>query len=282
MPYPNVFQAMIGQTHYLWSPDPPEVVSLRLSDHYRTAGMVEDDHSFSLTFEVAGRRNSWRPSLKGRMRRAAGGTLVEVRYPMHPFVMLFTAVHGMFLLGISWLMGLAAYSWDLRAARELMKEATGATLENEEAEAKAAGHEVADPTSPGADANAPLSFDARSDMDEARFTVRGRDGSRTTVVVSSAGLALHRDGQTLSVDWNDLERVDLKENEHSVDLWLQTRSGDRFAPIGGHGEADRLWLATYLESRNRVWSQGEDERAKNDAERKRLAAVRNTQKQGPS
>ncbi|MEZ4316702.1 MAG: hypothetical protein R3F61_04345 [Myxococcota bacterium] len=279
MGYPSVFEALAGRSHYLWVPAPPRVVSMRLSEHPNLLGMVEDDH-FHCTFQKSG-RNSWRPSLKGTLTEANGGTLIEVSYPMSVFVLLFTLVHGMFLFGISWLMGLGAYWMDLKHARAVMLEASGATLENEEAQAHANGGEVADPTSAGADSAAPFSFQARSSMDAVTFSLKGVHGSRTALKVSSAGIEARRgDDAELVVDWNDLLRVDLYETtpgDPGIELLLETTDGPKYVPIGGHPADDQLWMATYLGARNERWSDDEAQRAHTEAERQRLAAVRQSQ-----
>ncbi len=280
---PSLQQTFNGAVHAFWSPDPPNVVAENLELHPRFSGSVAED-GFSLRINRGRKgKNSWRPTVKGSIRAAAGGTLVEAKLAMHPFVLVFTLVHGMLLLGIAWIMAFFAYRSGVEEARTLLTEAVNAQHLDDAARAKAGEHEVADPESPGAALDPPLSFATRSSMHEARLVVKSSLGERTTLVVRQAALTIARGDKSLTLDWNDIRGVELQDfhpddPDRGDELVLETPSGPRYVPVGGHPPADQQWLARFLSSRNARWSEAEADRLRGDADRQRLAAMQSTER----
>ncbi|MCB9693633.1 MAG: hypothetical protein H6736_17610 [Alphaproteobacteria bacterium] len=264
MSHPSTPSAIIGATHVFWTPTPIREVEDALTiDPFDVK--LDETGAFQGTFRRGSTRNSWRPQLRGHVHAVAGGTLVEVQLPMHPLVLAFTALHGMFMLGISWLIGFGAYHFDLVHVRGLLRDTLGATLEGDAALVEAQEHPVADPASPGADTGAPFSLRVRTDREHARFVLKGPDRPRT-VAVSAAGVSVAR-GRP--VDWNDLRSVHASPGV----LVLDTLAGPVEVPCSGTPEADVRWLVAYLEARNARYSDDPEARARNEAARRQLASV---------
>lgn len=266
MSHPSAPNAALGAVHHFWTPLSPDEVRDALSEHPHLLLRLADDRTFSGTFLRPGVKNSWRPTVAGSLRPAAGGTWVQVRLKMHVLVVLFTVLHGIPFLGLTWLIGLGAYAWDLGYIRPLLQETTQSTHVGLDARRKVSEHEVSDPTQPGADANAPLALQARASERSVRFAVRGRRGTNV-IEVGPRGLMLPN-GAVL--DWNDLETVDVVEEE----LAVLTSDRAMRVDLAGNTPADRLWLATYLDSRNRRWSETEAQRRLTKADRERLSGMR--------
>ena len=99
---PGLQDTFRGTPHVMWTPLTPDQVAERLQSNETLLGHVHTE-GFSLRVRTR-RRNSWRPRIEGKVRAAAGGSLIEVSLQMHPFVAVFTLVHGLILLGIAWIM----------------------------------------------------------------------------------------------------------------------------------------------------------------------------------
>jgi len=262
----------MGATHYLWSPLSPELVERGLDEASQLTGVVGEEGQFKLKYSPSS-RNSWSPRVVGRLYAAAGGTLIEATYPLHPVIVIFSFVHGMMLFGLSWMIAYFAYRSALNAAREEVELATGATLFDLQARQRASEHPVSDPTTPGAATGAPLSFHVATSMDAARFTLEAASGKRSRLAVQSAGVEVGGTERGL-VDWNDLLEVELVEEPPENHILLRTRDQPLRIAVGGHPEADQLWLVCYLSARNARWSEAEADRERSEAERAQLSAMR--------
>lgn len=261
---PSAFDALRGAVHRYWVPTAPEEVMRRLDRHPHLQGDTGPER-LDLTFTRSNSRNSWRPRIRGTMQSAAGGTLVEVTYPLNLFVAVFTFVHGLALLGISWVIGFLAYRWDLLHGRQLFEDALGATHVQAAALEMAALHDVANPRSPGAAADAPLSFDVRTSTTDAVFTLRGADRT-LRLTVSQRGIELR--GRQLS--WDQLLDVDAAAGV----LSLATATDPLLVSIEEHPAADQAWLVDYLRARDERWTSSADERDESLRAQQQLAGLR--------
>lgn len=72
-------------------------------------------------------RNSWRPSAEGKLVAAGGITLAQVTMQVQPWVRVFTMVHAVFFLGLTWVMGVLAFSFEADKLRRTLDEAMDGT-----------------------------------------------------------------------------------------------------------------------------------------------------------
>lgn len=270
------FYPLLRTTWVCWTPLPLEDALRRLEGAVgdgRMTGTIEVE-TFALQHRVPGVRNSWRPRLHGTLIPSNGGTRVEVKLSVHPFVAVFTFLHGLFLLGLSWLLGIGAFSWEVGKATAALTEVLEATAVGEEA--VAAALPVADPTEPGAEARAPYRLRAESSPDGARFRVPGpRLWSRTIDLEASAtGVTLDVSGPPLFLPWDQLSGCDLAVGDGGAALvFLGEGRSERHREPTGLSEADALWLATWLDAQARRRALPERDARARDAERARLAAL---------
>lgn len=69
------------------------------------------------------RRNSWRPIAVGKFVSVGTFTRVEVTVDVNPVVRIFTVVHACLFLGLSWIMGVWAFSLELDRLRAALDRA---------------------------------------------------------------------------------------------------------------------------------------------------------------
>ena len=227
---------------------------------------------FSLT-HTSSTRNSWRPHARGSLSAHAGGTLAEVTLAVHPFVAAFTLLHGMLLFGISWLMGIAAFSWEVGTARDLIVDTIGATAVGEQA---LDALPTSDPAEPGSESRAPYRLGARASGEGVLFRVPGRsrfglEPPRTAVEIDARGLSVAGKQH----DWEAFRRCNIDSEGSSRVLILLDASGaelDRL-PCEGLSERDALWLACYLEAQAKRFTLPPEERLRQDNERAKLAGL---------
>lgn len=243
-----------------WTPLPPDEVRGRL-DQVFLRSQLKDDDTFWVTVSVSG-RNSWRPWIEGEIAAANGGTLIEVTYPTHLLVVAFTLLHGIPFLGLSWLIGIAAYLWGVGQVKPPFVEQLDITLEGEEARRHASAQAVADPESEGAAGAAPVVFRAEAGVDGASFRLAA---GRLTV----RGGGIQVGGEDLR--WDDVRFV----SGRGTQLVVVREDGDLVELDCGKAEPDEVkWLATYLQARNRRWTTPEERReaeAKARAQLERMA-----------
>jgi hypothetical protein len=224
------------------APGTPEEVEARLQaaiEARELLGKVGGGR-FSLTAPVRGRKNSWRPVLTGRLTPAGDHTWIEVDASVHPFVLVFTLVHGMMLLGIAWVMGLLAFSWEVPGAFETLARSAGAF--DASLDELLAKQELPAPFEPGAELRAPWSLRAEPRDGEVSFTLRGpaRMGRRRRrkLVVGPSGLQVDRE----RVAWGELRGV--RAGAGALVVELANRKLRILAP--DHPERDLTWLADFL------------------------------------
>lgn len=68
-------------------------------------------------------RNSWRPILTGTLTPEGSSTHVKIEAAVHPAVLIFTAVHAVFMFGVGWVLGTLAFSLALPSMREAVDRA---------------------------------------------------------------------------------------------------------------------------------------------------------------
>ncbi len=124
-----------------WSdtvPLPARTVRANLESAFADGRIVGklDEAGFLVT-RVRGQhlRNSWRPRINGTVTEIDGHCRVDVIASVHPLVFAFTLVHGLFFLGITWIMGTIGFSAGLpwmRAALSgaVMGESSSAAASN--------------------------------------------------------------------------------------------------------------------------------------------------------
>ena len=229
-----------------WTPLAIEEVRGRVQDVFPTSRLFEDD-TFWVTVRMKN-RNSWRPWIEGELVEANGGTLIHARFPVSVGVLLFTFLHGIPFLGLSWLVGIAAYLWGVGQVRPPFEEQLDVTLTGDEARRHAAAQRVADPRSDGAAGAAPLVFRARAGVDGATFRL-------SSGVLEVRGGGLRYDGRDLG--WDVIERVQAESGEVMV---IGEDGVVTVLPCAGMEPEEVEWLATYLETRNARWSTPEEQR----------------------
>ena len=240
----------------------PEDVLGILGEDERVQGTVEE-RDFSFRWRIRGFRNSWAPRIKGHVLPAGEGALIEAEMTAGLFIKVFTAFHGIFFLGLSWLLGAGAFSWHANKAKDGLRELLGPTAEDPDEISEL--QPTADPTALGAESNAPWSLRAVMRPGEVEFSLDtdGWLGARTTTLrVDQHGVTV---GDT-SMTWDDLRRVDVVNESDARHLDL----------IGSHTlsiEAnhvpgrDLMWLKDYLRSQDRRLGPSDDEL---DAARERM------------
>lgn len=243
----------IWPTEVLWSPLPPDGVADAINADFGVTGSATPDR-FKFTLANVN-KNSWRPMAAGKLTAAGGGTLIEVRYPMHPFVVVFTLLHGLPFLGLTWVIGLLAYAASLQQVKNALFELVQAVAKGADAY-ECANAAVSDPTRPGAAAAAPFSLRARHGMDHVTFAL----GS-TSLRVDAAGLTLT--GETSAkVSWEELTGALAGEAAGST-LALFTASGNVISlSMVGLPEADQQWLADYINARDAERTASDEDRAR--------------------
>lgn len=232
-----------------WTAHAPEEVEARLRELFPRGSKVTDE-AFVVTVEGAN-RNSWRPRIHGTWLAAGGGTLIEAEYRMHSFVLVFTLLHGIPFLGLSWLIGIGAYLASIPGVERTFVEALDTEHTGEDALAKATGQAVADPDDPGAAAAAPPLLRARTTVDKASFRVgKGR------ITVDAGGIEWsHAGGREVS--WDGL----LGFEENLGALAVSIRGEDAFRLPGAPcTPEDVRWLAAFLNARLSRWQTPEADR----------------------
>lgn len=244
------------KTETYWTPLDPDEVRGRLVDLY--SGRVQDDDTFWVRVPISSGRNSWRPYIEGELTGANGGTLLQVRFPMNLFILLFTFFHGIPFLGLTWLIGLGAYLWGIGQVKAPFEESLDISLTGTEARRHAAGQAVADPEAEGAAAAAPVVFRARAGVDGASFRL-----GRGTLEVRGGGI---RYGDE-DLRWDDVRIVAAKGRRLVV---LREDGSPLELPCGDARPEEIQWLATYLQARNRRWTTPEERREAEARARARL------------
>lgn len=248
----------------------PEAVAERLADAI-AEGAVEGSvrpGGFTLTAPLHSGRNSWRAVMTGTLVAVEGGTLVEVSMMPHPFVVLFTLVHAIPFLGLSWLLGVAAFSSDVGRSLGVLGQALGAyAVGREEVERV---QPLSDPTRPGAEVGAPLTLSPRVEQDGAVFVV-----DRWTLRVGAAGArTVGPDGVERELPWEELVGADATGGA----LVLRLPHGAEVAlPLRSVPEAHGLWLAAYVDAVAHRFRASADQVARQDAARRQLGALRERQ-----
>ena len=249
------FHPTMRATFRCWAPGSAEEVEARLERAVRRGDFDGDIRPgrFELQRPVPSTRNSWRPRLKGKLTEAGEGVVIDVSIGVHPLVFAFTAFHGLFFLGLTWLIGAAAFSWEVPGATEALAEAV---------DARAIGDDVdsmqvqSDPEDPGAATGAPWSFQARARVDEVRFTVFGASAFGGLVPARHLKLMLGPHGVTvdprgvpaIEVPWGELQACVVEGDALTLE-----RSGAPSIEIaaGGHDARDLVWLAAFITARAR-------------------------------
>ncbi|TNE90736.1 MAG: hypothetical protein EP330_07355 [Deltaproteobacteria bacterium] len=246
-----------------WAPGTVEDVERRLQES-NLAGVVSPG-KFHLRHDVPGVRNSWRPSMQGTLHQAGDGVLVVVFITPNPAVMAFTALHAIPFLGISWLVGCAAFAAELGHATRALYDAVGGEFHGEDA---LDAHDLSDPRSAQAMDGAPWSFLPSSTLDEAEFTIRGtivRGGTRIRVGRSLRYKIGNAPERTLA--WGDLVRV----HADGTALRLDLRDRSLVLRASHHTARDVAWLADFLDARLAERRVSEEERERAHRARSSLA-----------
>jgi len=232
----------------------PEDVLVLLTEDEHCRGTV-GERDFSLGWQLSGFRNSWAPKIKGHVLPAGDGSLIEAEMRVHLFIKAFTAFHGIFFLGLSWLLGAAAFSWHANKAKLGLRELLGPTVEDPDEISKL--QPTADPTELGAESNAPWSLRTVMRHGEVEFSLDtdGWLGRRTTILhVDQLGVTV---GDT-SMTWDDLERVEvvLEGDGRHLDLVGPTTISVEASLMPGR---DLMWLKDYLRGQDRRLGPSDDE-----------------------
>lgn len=208
---------------------------------------LDEDDSFWVTVRVKG-RNSWRPWIEGEIAPANGGTLIETRFPTYMLVVVFTLVHGIPFLGLSWLIGIAAYLWGVSQVKGPFVEQLDITLEGDEARRHAAAQAVAEPESEGAAGAAPVVFRAEAGVDGASFRLaEGR------LQVRGGGIQFDEE----KLGWDQIRLV----SGRGSTLVVVLEDGELREYECGKAQPDEVkWLARYLQARNQRWTTPEERR----------------------
>lgn len=226
---------------------PPDEVLGRLDDVENVHGAVSAD-KVDFTWKVKGWRNSWQPHIRGHVLPANDGSLLEFTLGVHPFLMVFTALHAIPFLGLSWLVGAAAFSWHATRAIDEMRALLGHTIEDPEA--IAAEQSAADPTVVGAEAAAPWSLRARTGQGAVTFTLR-RDGWFGERFIDLRVTALGVETDKGAMTWDELERVDVLDDEPDRILRLASATTTLDLAADKHARRDLFWLKDYLRGQDR-------------------------------
>ncbi len=262
--YPLMRTSWVG-----WTPLSPRAAGEALQNAVLGGSLRGDVDAerFELRYDVPNVRNSWRPVMTGTLRPQGSGSLVEVALTVHPFVFVFTLIHGLLLFGISWLIGAAAFSFEVGKATRALSAALGVTLEGDEA--LAAGLEIADPAEPGAEASAPHSLHAGADGDSVTFRV-----GRATVEVDRAWLVVTPPGdEPVRLAWDDVGAVDVHDLDHTPHLVVE---GPRAVvlPAADVPREHLEWLADYVESRAARWRGSPEDRVRAAQQRRALSRLK--------
>ncbi len=268
----------MSTTWHGWVPESPAEVqeSLQAAVGIGTLrGKVRDDR-----FEVQaplGGRNSWRPVLTGRLSDAGGGTFVRLAVTVHPFVLVFTLLHAIPFMGLSWLIGCWAFSREVEPAITRLIELIGVTEVGDQARDRT--RDVAEPDEPGAAARAPLSLEARTDIDSARFVLEGPRAwygspTRSLVFVEQGQLRVRRPQDDLLVEWHQLRGVSRSADTLGPMLLLHTDDGDEVVHAAQLDEDDLDWLVHYLDHRRQAWAPSEQDADRFEAATQRMVGQR--------
>jgi hypothetical protein len=206
-------------------------------------------------------RNSWRPQLRGRLVPHAGGTAVTVDLAVHPFVLVFTAFHAVFFLGLSWILGAVAFSREVEGAEEALAQALGATVRGErEVDAL---FEPADPSRPGAESGAPPSLRARVEPDRVAFRV-----DHATLRADAVGVEVPGE---VRVAWTEIGECRVGEGQ----IVLEDAGGRRLASFSCADlpPRDADWLAAWIGAQAGRRRTSPEEAERQDRERQRLARL---------
>lgn len=229
----------------------------------RLRGSVRDT-GFSVTVPLTGGRNSWQAVLSGKLVEAPNGTLVELSLMPHLFVVIFTLFHAIPFLGLSWLMGVAAFSGDVNRSLQGFGEAIRASAIGRDA--VIAMQPLSDPTRPGAEAGAPLTLSPRLQDEGVTFA----SGGWTLWVGPSRVRATDPDGIDLDLEWEELEGADTRGDE----LVLRTKNGVVILPLRNVPEHHQLWLATYVDAVAHRFRASTEDAARQDEARRQLGRLR--------
>jgi len=267
---PSVFHAILGDPHYLWSPEPLDEVRRRLDRAPDLRGEIGSGTEAELLVAVGGQPNPLRPTLGCRLRPASGGTLLEVRYRL-PMLPIALTIGGMIFIGPATLILLIlGFYYSKKSAQQLLVDAIEPTETGRSALDKLHQTALADPTEPGSSANAPQSFRVEAQMNSARFSVGGQSSGRQALTIQSAGVQL--EGQLL-MDWADLHPIEIHTDQGLPMLLLRTAESAILVPIGQHSQADQRWLVDHLNAHRNRRALSEEHRLRAEADRKRLASL---------
>lgn len=269
------FYPLMRGTLHCWTPGSLPEVRQRLEKAFRSSdftGRVHEDDRFELVHHVPNVRNSWRPQVTGTLTPAGDGVRIELTGTVNWFVFLFTAGHGVFLLGITWLVGAGAFSWEMGKVREAVHRALGeGTLWGED---MAKAQSLSDPTAAGAELGAPWSLRARVEVDEVRFELRADEGilgSPVLLDVDAGGLQIRQGRTSARIPWDQLLTV-AHVNKPSR-LGVVDRDGNSWEiGTGSHPERDLDWLVQYLNSKRIDDPEGLEARRQARARAARLGA----------
>ena len=249
------FHPTMRATFRCWAPGSPEEVEARLEHAVRRGDFDGDIRPgrFELQRPVPSTRNSWRPRLKGTLTEAGEGVVIDVSIGVHPMVFAFTAIHGVFFLGLTWLIGAAAFSWEVPGATEALAAAVDAQATGDDVDSMQV---LSDPEDPGAATGAPWSFKARARVDEVQFTVFGASAYGGLVKARRLRLTLGPHG--ITVDPNGVPPIDVPWGQLQAcavegDALTLERSGAPSIEIGAgaHDARDLVWMAAFITARAR-------------------------------
>ena len=200
---PMTFYPLMKTWLHLWVPHPPRAVQQRLEAalHDKELSGTLSGKTFSVSKTVRNRRNSWRPVASGVLTPWAGGTRIEVSLTTSLMVRAFTIVHACFFLGLTWLMGVAAFSSEVKGTREALTEILGA-----------ARCPLADPVTATSMEQYPWSLHPEIALDQVRLTLYQRRWHRQPapliLQLGPAGITLDPAApDARQVPWHHLTRA---------------------------------------------------------------------------
>ncbi len=241
-----------------WVDEPPAAVARKLEsaeeqDQIRgTVGYPD----FAFQWRIKNWRNSWQPNIEGELHPAGDGTLIEATLTPHLLVRLFTFAHAIPFFGLSWLMGVVAFTWHANRAIVGLDELLDVDASDEDA--IAARQVLADPTQPGAEVGAPWAFRVTHSEGEVCFHLRHASwlGQKTTLLsVSASGV---RVGER-RLSWDELSEVHLIDEEGPLLLRLRSEGEPLDLPADLHARSDLFWLKDYLRSQDRRLGASEED-----------------------
>jgi hypothetical protein len=262
----DVYPLMKARERF-WVNLPPEDVLDNISKHIEEGtlrGNVSPETHFSVGAMFRG-RSSWRPRMSGTLVAINQGTMVDVQLSVTPVVRIFTIIHGLFMFGLSWLIGIAAFSAEVSKSMLVLQAAVGGD---------ASGEALSDPLTAAAEAQPPWSLQPSIDIDQVIFQVYGPNTmlglpSQTTLTVSPAGLRLQlQSKKPVELTWHAVTFIKHRQDkliikEHTIDC-------------SRHPPEHVRWLMSYLhaQSRRNAATTAERDAFKDNAQR--LSAMRGT------